>query len=253
MIDTHAHLYLEDFKSDLKSVVDNSKAKGITTALMPNLEIGTIESMISVETQFPEFCRSMIGLHPCYINREYKIQLAKVRPWLDKHKFVAIGEIGIDLYHSTEFYEEQIKTLEEQLNWAKEYNLPVSIHSRNSLIETINILKKHQNGNLNGVIHCFSGNLEESKKILDLGFKLGIGGVVTFKNSSLKEVIQQTDLKDIVLETDAPYLAPTPFRGKRNEPSYIYNIAQTLASIKEADLETISRITTESTKKLFKL
>jgi TatD DNase family protein len=251
LVDTHAHLYSEEFKEDLARVILSAKENGISKIIMPNIDLSTIESMIKVELDYPTICKSMIGLHPCYVDLNYKTQLNNMYSWLEKHKFIAIGEVGLDLHNSNEFYTEQLAAFETQIEWAKESNLPLIIHSRRSVLEAIKILKKHQNGELKGIFHCFTEDKITADRIVDLGFKLGIGGVMTFKNSSLKDVLKHISSSHIVLETDAPYLAPSPFRGKRNEPSYLLTIAHTLADIKSTTIEAISEETTKNVKDVF--
>lgn len=253
LIDTHAHLYLEEFKGDIDKVILSARASGISKIIMPNIDLSTVENMIKVELHYPTICRSMIGLHPCYVDLNYAHQLNSIHSWLEKHNFAAIGEVGLDLYHSTELYKEQIAAFETQIQWAKEARLPLIIHSRNSIAEVIKILDKHQNGKLKGIFHCFGEDKDTAGRIIDLGFKLGIGGVATFKNSTLKDVLKHISTKHIVLETDAPYLAPMPFRGKRNEPSYLLHIAHAIAEIKDMSVEAISKHTTLNAKEIFEI
>lgn len=253
LVDTHAHIYLDEFDEDRKIVIEKAEKEGIGKICMPAIDSTTHEKLLEMEEQFPDHCKSMMGLHPCSVKENYKNELLIARKYLDKKKFIAIGEIGLDFYWDITFKDQQYKAFEQQIEWALQYNIPVVIHSRNSLEECIDVVSKYQKGNLKGVFHCFSGNLEHAKKISDLGFYMGIGGVLTFKNSGLDKVMKEIDLDHIILETDAPYLAPVPFRGKRNECGYLKYIVQKLAEIKEMDIEEAAKITTTNAQKLFEL
>lgn len=253
LIDTHSHLYLEEVAKDLRQVIESAEKNFVTKIIMPNLDLYKLGDMLDVERRFPKLCKSMIGLHPCYVDKNFEETLQEMHTWFAKHKFVAIGEVGIDLFHSTEFYDEQVEAFRIQLQWAAKNNLPVAIHSRNSFKETMNILRHENISKLKGIFHCFSGGVDEAKEALDLGLKLGIGGVITFKNSNLGDVVRKVGLENIVLETDAPYLAPVPHRGKRNEPAYLLYIAKAVASILEMDLETVATLTTKNAKEVFGL
>lgn len=193
----------------------------------------------------------MMGLHPCYVKENFAEELRIISSWFDKRNFCAIGEIGIDLYWDKTFVKEQIKAFEIQINWAKDHEIPIVIHCRESLDMSIEIVEKHQEGNLKGIFHCFSGNADQANKIIDLNFLLGIGGVVTFKNGGLDKVIPEIAMDHLVLETDSPYLAPTPFRGKRNSPIYLKQIAQRIAELKECTIKEVAQITTKTANKIF--
>ncbi len=251
-IDTHTHLYDEQFAEDRTQVILESIAAGVSKHFLPNCDSGTIGPMLEVCKAFPENCFPMMGLHPCSVGSNYKDELKKIETYLFKDKFYAVGEIGIDLYWDKTFKEEQELAFKQQIDWAVELNLPVVIHSRNSFDEIYNILSTY-NKSVKGIFHCFSGNIEQGLKIIDLGLYLGIGGVVTFKNSGLDQVVKEIDLKHIVLETDSPYLAPTPFRGKRNKSSYIPLIAQRIADIKELPIERVAEITTKNAFSIFNI
>jgi TatD DNase family protein len=225
--------------------------EGITKMLMPAIDASSHEQMLQLENQFPLICKSMIGLHPCSVKENYKEELDIVARWLEKRPFVAIGETGLDFYWDLSFTKEQYESFQRQIEWALQYDIPIVIHSRNSLDACIDIIDKNQKGNLKGVFHCFTGSAEQAKKIIDLNFYLGIGGVLTFKKSGLESVVEQIDLKHIVLETDAPYLAPVPFRGKRNECSYLKYTVQNLSEIKQMRIDEIGAITTVNAEKLF--
>jgi TatD DNase family protein len=209
--------------------------------------------MLAMEARYPQKCISMMGLHPCSVLEKYDAEMRLVESYLGQKSFVAIGETGLDYYWDLTYKEQQAECFQRQIDWAKQLNIPIVIHSRNSTDECITMIEKNKSDRLRGVFHCFSGNLDQAKRILDLGFYLGIGGVLTFKNSGLDKVIAEIGLEQIVLETDAPYLAPVPYRGKRNEPSYLSYVVDKLALIKEKTPEEIGVITTANAAKLFKL
>jgi TatD DNase family protein len=253
LIDTHAHLYTNEFDDDLEKVVARAKEAGITTVLMPAIDTGTHAQMLGLEKKYPDTCLSMMGLHPCSVKENYMEELDIVAGYFAKRKFIAVGETGLDFYWDLTFKEQQYEAFRRQIAWARQYDIPVVIHSRNSTDECIQEIREHQDGGLKGVFHCFSGTAEQAKQIVDLGFYLGIGGVLTFKNSGLDAAIKDIDLVHFVLETDAPYLAPVPFRGKRNESSYVQYVAQKLALVKNSSTEEIAAITTSNAQKLFGL
>jgi len=251
-IDTHVHLYSEEFEQDRPEMIQRALDAGVDHLYMPNIDSSSIEGMMSLVDQFPGHCFPMMGLHPVYVKENVADELQIVREWLDKGKFYAIGEIGLDFYWDKTHTEQQYLAFETQVQWAVERKLPIAIHSRESTRECIDVVKKNHDGNLGGVFHCFSGSLEEAKEIIDLGFYLGIGGVVTFKKAGLDKIVEAIDLQHIVLETDAPYLAPSPYRGKRNESAYIPIIAQKIADIKNLKIEEVASITSINAAKLFK-
>lgn len=251
-IDTHAHLYGEEFSADRTAMVERALAAGVSRLYLPNIDSTSIEGMLALEAQFPDNCFAMMGVHPCYINENVEQELSVVREWLAKRPFKAIGEIGLDFYWDTTYREQQYHAFRSQLELAREYNLPVAIHSRESTRECIDEVKALQDGRLSGVFHCFSGTLEEAKEIIDLGFYLGIGGVVTFKKSGLDKILEDIDLQYVVLETDAPYLAPVPYRGKRNESAYIPLIGEKIADVKNLKIADVAAMTTNNALKLFK-
>ncbi|MBF4244768.1 hydrolase TatD [Vibrio sp. V09_P4A23P171] len=253
MIDTHAHIYAAEFDHDRDEVVQRAKAQGIEAILLPNIDLASIEPMLKTEAAYPELCRSMMGLHPCYVDGNVKQTLTVIESWLDKHPFIAIGEIGIDLYWDKTFQAEQEMAFVTQLNWAKERDLPVVIHTRDSITQTLQLLEKEQDGSLSGVFHCFGGTLEEAKAINELGFHLGIGGVSTFKNGGMDKVLPHLDMNFVLLETDCPYLAPVPHRGKRNEPAYTTLVAKRIAELTELSLVEVNNITNTNANSLFKL
>lgn len=251
MIDTHTHLYAEEFNSDRTALIQKAIKNGVTKFYLPNIDSASIEGMHRLENDFPENCFAMMGLHPCSVNAGVEKELAIVKDWLGKRKYKAIGEIGIDLYWEKAFLKEQQYAFKMQIEWALEYNYPIVIHCREAfdeIYEALTSFKKLPKA----IFHCFSGDAEQAKKIIALGnFKLGIGGVVTFKNSGLDKVVEQIELEHLVLETDAPYLAPVPFRGKRNEPSYILEVAKKVAEIKKVSIAEVSEITTKNSNFIF--
>ncbi len=250
-IDTHAHLYVEQFDEDRPAVIQRAKELNINRVYLPNIDQTTIDAMLDLEANHPDACFAMMGVHPCSIKENYEEELNIAEEWLQKRPFVAIGEIGIDLYWDKTFQKEQEDAFRRQINWAKDLAIPFVIHSRDSLDLTIEIVKEEQDGSLRGIFHCFGGSVEQAKRIVDLGFLMGIGGVLTFKKAGLDKTLEEVDLEHLVLETDAPYLAPTPFRGKRNESAYIHQIAERLASVKETDIEKVANVTTSNALKLF--
>jgi TatD DNase family protein len=251
-IDTHAHLYSKEFAKDREAIITRSLEAGVHKMLLPNIDEASIPGMLELEAQYPGQCFAMMGLHPCYVTEQVEGQMARVREWLEKRPFIAVGEIGLDFYWDKTFTAQQHQAFREQLQLAKAYKLPVVIHSRESTRECIDDVKALQDGGLSGVFHCFSGTLEQAREVIDLGFYLGIGGVVTFKKSGLDKIVEQVDLQHIVLETDAPYLAPVPYRGKRNESAYIPLVGQMVADIKHLKIEEVAAITSSNAHKLFK-
>lgn len=251
LIDTHTHLYVEQFAEDRAEVIERAKEQGINRFYLPNIDSEHIDDLLALEAAYPEHCFAMMGLHPCSVKENYEEELEVVEQWLKKRPFVAVGEIGLDLYWDKTFFEQQKTAFRQQIQWAKELKLPIVIHSRESTWEVIEILRVEQDENLRGIFHCFGGNVEEAHAITDLGFYLGIGGVLTFKKSKLNETLEKVDLQHIVLETDAPYLAPTPYRGKRNESSYIRIIAEKLAEVKGVSFEEIAEKTSQNASNIF--
>ncbi len=253
MIDTHAHIYTAEFDKDRDHVMQRAVAQGVEKVLLPNINLDSIKPMLATEALYPEICRSMMGLHPCYVDNDVKQTLATIYSWFGKHNFIAVGEIGIDLYWDKTYCKEQQYAFITQLNWAKELSLPVVIHTRNSIDETLALLKAEQDGSLSGVFHCFGGTVEDAKAINGLGFYLGIGGVSTFKNSGMDKVIPDLDINYLVLETDCPYLAPVPHRGKRNEPSYTELVIKKVAELRQMEVSEVDLITTTNAVRLFNL
>jgi TatD DNase family protein len=251
-IDTHAHIYLKEFNGDRKEVIAGAINSSVSKIFLPNIDKSTLGSVLDLETEYPGLCFAMIGLHPCSVTADFEQELKTMEEWLEKRSFSGIGETGTDLYWDQSYRSQQIESLKIQVNWAEKYRLPIILHSRDSLDLSIQIIEEAHSGDLSGIFHCFTGSLDQARQIIDLGFFLGIGGVLTFKNSGLGSIIENVPLEKIVLETDSPYLTPHPHRGKRNEPAYISLIAQRLAEIYDTDISTIADITTENAKKVFK-
>jgi TatD DNase family protein len=253
IIDTHSHIYLPEFDQDRQAIIERADKAGIMRILMPAIDSTTHENMLQFEKQFAGKCMAMMGLHPCSVMEKYDVELGIIEQHLSKKKFVAIGETGLDFYWDLSYKDQQYEVFQKQINWALQYDMPVVIHSRNSIDECIEMIQKNQDGSLKGVFHCFSGSLQQAKKIMELGFYMGIGGVITFKNSGLDLVMKEAGLSNVVLETDAPYLAPVPYRGKRNEPCYLSYVVDKLASVTTASIEEVSKITTANAQKLFSI
>ena len=252
-IETHAHIYSEEFSQDLEIIVKSAISNGIDKIYMPAIDSTAIDAMLGVESKYPNTCFAMMGLHPCYVKENYKDELAIVEGWLRKRKFAAIGEIGLDLYWDTTFKQQQIDTFELQMQWALDYNLPIVIHTRNAMGETIELVKPFAKKGLKGIFHCFSGSKESAMDIVGMGFHLGLGGVLTYKNAGVAEAIKEIPMEWLVLETDAPYLSPVPYRGKRNEPAYMIEVAIKLGEIKGMPLHEVALITTKNAEGIFKL
>lgn len=251
LIDTHSHIYSEDFHDDIDEVLQNAYNNDVKKIILPNIDSGSIKRLIDLSNNYPHVCYPLMGLHPTSVGADFKEELSVVDYWLDKYKFYGIGEIGIDLYWDRTWVEQQKEAFIYQVKLAKSRNLPIVIHVRESFNEVYEIVRKEQDGRLKGIFHCFSGDETEAQKITDLGFLLGIGGVITYKNSNLKMVLAKTDIQNIVLESDAPYLSPEPKRGKRNESSYIVYTAQKVAEIYQLPIKEVAEITTSNARKLF--
>ncbi len=252
LTDTHTHLYLEEFTDDRKEMVERALENDVKYMLLPNIDSSSIDVMMELCTQFPENCFPMMGLHPTSVKENYQEELDLISRWVEKKKFIAIGEIGIDLYWDKTFQKEQEIALAYQIELAIKHKLPIVIHMRDSFDEVYAVVKNYASPELSGVFHCFTGTLDQAKKIIDLNFMLGIGGVLTFKNSGLDRVVEKIDLNNLVLETDSPFLTPMPYRGKRNESAYTRIVAEKIAEIKNISLEKIAEITTSNANQLFK-
>lgn len=252
MIDTHSHIYSEDFDADRAEIVQRAKEAGVQHIILPNCDSATLAPMLALEAEYPSYCHAAIGLHPTSVKEDYQNELALVKSELERRSFIAVGEIGIDLYWDKTFLSEQTKAFQQQLDWALEYKLPVIIHVRDSFSETMNALAPYKNKGLTGVFHSFTGTIEEAQEIIAFGgFKLGINGIVTFKNSGLAAVVEQIALKHILLETDSPYLTPAPHRGKRNESAYVSLVCKKLAEVYNCSAEQIDTQTTQNALALF--
>lgn len=250
LIDTHAHVYLPEFDRDRNELMERAQQAGIKEIYLPAIDSSTHEQMLHTETAFP-FCKSMMGLHPCSVKENYAEEIAIIRNHLAQRRFIAVGEIGLDFYWDKTFVSQQYEAFHQQINLALQYNLPIAIHSRNATEECIEVVAQYPS--LRGVFHCFSGNEMQAEKIMALNFMLGIGGVVTFKNSGLDRVMAQVGLSSVILETDAPYLSPVPYRGKRNEPAYAKLVAEKLASLFNLSIEDVAQQTTQNAEKLFRI
>lgn len=250
IIETHAHIYDEGFNEDMEQMLARAFDAGVEQIWMPNCNHETIDSMMVLAKAYPDKCLPMIGLHPCYVKEDFEKEIQIIEDYLAKEKFIAIGEIGLDLYWDKTFFVQQQEAFLQQCALAKKHNLWIDIHSRNAFWETVELIEKNADPNLKGIFHCFTGTLEEAQKAVELGFLLGIGGVATFKNGGLDKVIPHISLDKLVLETDAPYLAPVPYRGKRNEPSYLPLVAQKIADWHQCDVSVVLEKTTQNAKDL---
>ena len=249
--DTPTHLYVEQFDADRAAMILRAKSAGVSRFFIPAIDSSYHKRMFDLEKYYPYEVFLMMGVHPTSVKTNYKEELAKVKEWIDQRDFYAIGEIGIDLYWDTSFLKEQQDAFRIQIQWAKEKKWPIVIHCREAFDEIFEILEQEVNDDLRGIFHCFTGNLEQAEKAISFNMKLGIGGVVTFKNGKINQFLNQISLEHIVLETDSPYLAPKPYRGKRNESSYIRYIIDTLATIYGKDFDEIAQITTQNSKDIF--
>ncbi len=254
IIDTHSHIYSEEFDNDIESVILRAKGKGLSHILLPNIDEASIERMHRLCDQYPGYCIPMMGLHPTSVDSDWKSVLQRMRPLLVQRKYVAVGEIGIDLYWDKTYEKEQKQAFIQQAEWAKELSLPIAIHTRNAHRETVECLRETGLSGLSGVFHSFGGTKEELQEILSFpNFYVGINGVVTFKNSTLRETLREADLSRILVETDSPYLAPVPFRGKRNESSYTTIVIDTLAKVFDISSERMAEISSENARRLFQI
>lgn len=248
LIDTHAHIYLPEFDGDREEIIKAAEAADIKEIYLPAIDSSTHEMMLQTESLFPS-CKSMMGLHPCSVKENFSEEIAIIKEYLANREFIGVGEIGLDFYWDTTFKEQQYKAFHRQIELALQHSLPIVIHSRNAIDECIDVVAQYPG--LRGVFHCFSGNEAQAKKIMELNFFLGIGGVVTFKNSGLDKVIADLGLSSVILETDAPYLSPVPFRGKRNQPAYTKIVAEKIASLLNLSLDDVAGATSQNAKKLF--
>jgi len=251
-IDTHTHLFAEEFDADRTEMVQRAITAGVKKMFLPNIDRSSVAGMFALEKEFPENCFPMMGLHPCSVNERYEEEIRVVEEWFDKRKFSAVGEIGMDYHWDKTFIPQQKDAFTRQIDLAKKYNLPIVIHQRECFDDLFEIVQSKNDKSLKGIFHCFTGTFDQAKKIISLGgFKMGIGGAVTYKKSELPEVLKQIDIKHIVLETDSPYLTPAPHRGKRNESSYITFVAQKVAVVKGISVEEVANITTKNAEEIF--
>jgi TatD DNase family protein len=251
LVDTHCHLYLEDFDADIDEVIAQAVGESVTHFYLPNIDSSSIQRLYALEKRFPDKCFAMMGLHPCSVKENVLKELLLVEKHFSERKFCAVGEIGLDFYWDKTFVEQQYTAFRQQILWAIEYHLPIVIHSRNSMDECIAVVREFASKGLRGIFHCFSGSYDQARQIIETGFLLGIGGVVTYKKTGLDQVLDKIDLKHIVLETDAPYLTPVPFRGKRNESKYLKYIVERIAAIQSRSVEEVATATTANALQLF--
>ena len=253
LTDTHCHIFLPEFDSDRDEMIQRALKSGVHRFFLPHVDSSTTDHLMRLSLEYPDNCFPLMGLHPTSVEEDFEKELKHVEESLSRHRFFGIGEIGIDLYWESQFQKQQETVFKIQLQWAAELGLPVIIHVRNSFTETIRCIREVDLPNLTGIFHCFTGTIEQAREIIELGFLLGIGGVLTFRNSDLGNVIRSIDLVSIVLETDSPYLAPAPKRGKRNEPAYLVYVADALAKIKGISPMEVARITTMNSQRLFQI
>ena len=251
LIDTHCHLYSKEFTRDVDEVIQRAESEGVERFYLPAIDSHCQEALLGLETRYPGKCIGMTGLHPCHVKDDHLVELRFVENELARRSWVAVGEIGLDFYWDRTFEKEQYAAFHRQIELALQYDIPIVIHSRDSMKESIGVVREHQKGKLRGIFHCFSGDARATAEIVELGFYMGIGGVLTYKNSGLPEALRDVPLEHLVLETDAPYLSPVPFRGKRNESSYLRYIVARLAEVKGVTVEEAATVTTQNAQKIF--
>jgi len=250
-VDSHSHIYSEEFSSDRDEAIARAVEAGVSKIILPNIDSSTIKPLLDLADSEPKLFVPLLGLHPTSVKEDFRKELEIIEYWFGKRKFAGIGEIGIDLYWDKTFINEQIEVFKIQIDWAKKMRIPIVIHVRDSFQEVIDVLQQKKDASLNGVFHSFTGSIEQAAQVIDLGFKIGIGGIVTFKNSGLDSTVQNIDLENILLETDSPWLAPVPHRGRRNETAFITVVAAKIASLHETSIEEVARITTQNAQQLF--
>lgn len=253
IIDSHCHLYLTECREDIEGIMQRAAAAGVEKFYLPAIDHTETVNMFWLEENYPGRCMAMMGVHPCSVKADYQQELDVAASWLSKRKFAAVGEVGLDFYWDKTFIDQQYEAFRVQAEWALQYDLPLVIHTRNAMEETIAVVKEFVPRGIRGIFHCFSGNYENAIAIIDAGFLMGIGGVITYKNSGLAAVIEKIGLEHLVLETDSPYLTPVPFRGKKNESSYLKYIVEKLAEVKKLSPEEIAAVTTANAQKIFRL
>lgn len=253
LVDTHSHIYSEDFSNDIEEVIQRAFENDVRKIVLPNIDSSSLKKMLDLTDRYPQICFPLIGLHPTSVNEDYEDELELIEFWITKRKFFGIGEVGIDLYWDKTFVAEQTDAFRRQIRMAKKHQLPVVVHVRESFDEVFTVLNEEKDEHLKGVFHSFTGTVEQAELAIGIGFKLGINGIVTFKNSGLDQLLRKVDPAHILLETDSPYLTPVPFRGKRNESSYLVYVAQKVAEIYQMPVAEITRITAETAEQLFKI
>ncbi|MBC7447196.1 MAG: TatD family hydrolase [Hymenobacteraceae bacterium] len=253
LVDSHGHLFSAQFDADRAAAADRARATGVARVLLPNIDHTSIDALLDCEDRYPDLCRAMMGLHPCSVKKDFERELYVVEAWLKRRPWVALGETGLDLYWDKTTLGWQQEALRVQLQWAKQYRIPIVLHTRSAFAETAALVEEAQDGTLTGVFHCFSGSLTEAKQAIALGFQLGIGGTATFKNGGLDQVLPTLGLDHVMLETDCPYLAPVPFRGKRNEPAHLPLIAARVGELTGMTTEEVAEITTANAARLFSI
>jgi TatD DNase family protein len=251
LIDTHCHLYAAVFSEDIDMVIQRAIAAGVSRFYLPAIDSETESALLDLEKRYPDICFAMQGLHPCSVKNDVQNALQYLDQSFSTRRFAAVGEIGLDFYWDRSFEKQQYQAFHQQIEWAIHYDLPIVIHSRDSIEQTIAVVREHQKGKLRGIFHCFNEGEAEAKKIIELNFYIGIGGTVTYKNSKLPEALKDISMENIVLETDSPYLPPQPFRGKRNESSYLVYVAEKLAILKGISLEEVAAVTTKNALEIF--
>ena len=251
IIDTHAHIYLKQFKQDTDKVIERAKANGVESIFLPNIDLDSIDGMLSLSKQYPNYCYSLLGLHPCSVKENFEEILDQMKPMFQQNTFYGVGETGLDYHWDLTYKDQQKEALKIQVEWANEMKLPIILHTRKSFDDTFEIIAHHKSAELTGIFHCFGGSAGDAQKVIDIGFYIGIGGVVTYKKSGLDETLKHVPLDKILIETDSPYLSPVPQRGKRNEPAYSKWVVEKIASIKNRSIEEVAQITTKAAKKLY--
>lgn len=251
IIDTHAHIYVKQFAEDSDEMIQKAKEQGVEAIFMPNIDFNTIAPMLALANKYPNYCYPMLGLHPCDVKENYKQVLSEMKPLFEQDKYYGVGETGLDYHWDLTFKKEQKEALKIQTEWANEMELPLILHTRKSFEDTFEVVSKNKSDNLTGIFHCFGGSVEDAQKVFNIGFYIGIGGVLTFKKSGLDKVIEQLPLDKVVIETDSPYLAPTPFRGKRNEPAYTNLVVEKMTEVKGMSKEEVIEITSNNARELF--
>jgi len=253
IIDTHAHIYLKQFKDDTGAMISRAKEAGLSSVFMPNIDLESIQPMLKLVEEYPGFCYPMLGLHPCSAKEDFERVLAKMKPMFEQHKFYGVGETGLDYHWDLTFADAQKQALITQIEWANDLQLPLILHTRKAFEDTYNLVAKNKSETLTGIFHCFGDDATAAKKVIDLGFYVGIGGVVTYKNSGLDETLKSVPLEKILIETDSPYLSPVPKRGKRNEPSYTKWIVEKIADIKNVPVQEVETVTSQAAKTLYNI